>query len=150
MATKRSTRNVASDRPVGPAGHRDEDERFEARKEAWRLHEMEGWSLRDIAIKQGTVASTVKNDIDWYRRYLQGELPETFEAWRTKITAMYKDQYAKAEELYKNAKSSFVQAQAVKLMQELTNSIADLYGVPKGVEAPRKAEEPAEDEISWN
>lgn len=147
---KKPTKNVKSPRPSGNEGHRDEDELLAARAEAYRLHDLEDMSFRDIAERQGTAASTVQADVEWYRRYLQNEVPATFEAWRTKLNSLYQSQYRMAEALANNADSSFVQAQALKQMVEITGKMADLYGVPKAIEAPKRAEEPADDQIEWD
>lgn len=150
MAAKKPTKNVKSERPAGNEGHRDEGELFQARAEVYRLHNYEHMSFRTIAEQMGTTASTVKNDNDWYSRYLQGEVPENFEAWRVKLNSMFTDQYEKAENLYKTAESSFVQAQAVKMMTEITVKMAELFGVTKAITAPKLSEAPGDDVVEWD
>lgn len=147
---KKPTPNVKSPRPAGNEGHRDEAELFQARAEAYRLHTFEYQSFRTIAEQMGTTASTIKTDVDWYTRYLQGEVPATFEAWRTKLNSMYTDQYQKAENLYESAESTFVKAQAVKMMTEITMKMADLFGVTKAISPPRQGEIQGDDEVEWS
>lgn len=140
---------MARTRKAGNEGHRDETERFEQRKEEWRLYRAEGWSLRDIGAKFDLSATTVKDDIEWYQRYLANEMPETFEAWRVEIITQLRDQYKIAKNLLDTSGSALVQASALRQMTDITSKLADISGISKGIEPPKKQEQ-AKDTIIWD
>lgn len=132
----------------GNDSHREEEDRLEQRKEAWRLYNDEHWSYRDIATKFDIAVSTARDDVIWYTNYLANELPQTFEAWRIRVIKQYEEQYEKAKNLLETSGSAMVQATALRQMTDITSKLADVTGLSKGIEPPKKSAE-VEDKIEW-